>query len=312
MYGWPGLLGCSIFCLSLTLGGLDGQCKKLVAQEASAPLVGQVQAPADLPPNLLEVSSAIGRELERQVFSGGEPSSTKHFAALKALGIRVVVSVDGLPPNLALAKKHGLKYVHLPLKYSGIDRQQALGLARVFVEQEGGIYVHCHHGKHRAPAAVATMLRVAEQVSPEESLQILKRCGTDKAYLGLWRDVRQATARRSGEAFPELLAVQAMQPLAKNMAEIDRHFSQLRKTSTTVPQRQYAAKLLYDSFKELLRAEKQKASYDEEFLALLEATTAESRSLIGHLESKASGSDDWKKLLKPISDKCTACHEGWR
>jgi len=59
--------------------------------------------PADYPHvhNLLQLSERI--------YSGGEPEGNAAFAELAKLGVTVVVSVDGTRPNLAAARRHGIR-----------------------------------------------------------------------------------------------------------------------------------------------------------------------------------------------------------
>ena len=58
--------------------------------------------------------------LSEHLTCGAQPESDDDFAALAAAGIRVIVSVDGAAPDVAAAKRHGLRYVHAPFGYDGI------------------------------------------------------------------------------------------------------------------------------------------------------------------------------------------------
>src|SRR3712207_3553770 len=62
--------------------------------------------------NFLPVSS--------QVYCGGEPEGEEGFQTLARLGVTMIVSVDGARPKVALARKYGLRYVHIPIGYDGI------------------------------------------------------------------------------------------------------------------------------------------------------------------------------------------------
>ena len=57
-----------------------------------------------------------------QLYSGGEPRGEEAFAALRALGIKTAISVDGATPDTETAQKFGIRYVHLPVGYDGIPR----------------------------------------------------------------------------------------------------------------------------------------------------------------------------------------------
>src|SRR4051812_44306767 len=71
-------------------------------------LPGIGAAPSDLPG--LENVARVSREL----YSGGVPEGDPGFETLQRLGIRTIVSVDGMEPDLERARKHGMRCVHLP------------------------------------------------------------------------------------------------------------------------------------------------------------------------------------------------------
>src|SRR5215510_11511668 len=50
-----------------------------------------------------------------RLFSGGAPEGDAGFDSLKKLGIKTILSVDGARPEVARAKQHGMRYVHLPI-----------------------------------------------------------------------------------------------------------------------------------------------------------------------------------------------------
>ncbi|MEM7262874.1 MAG: hypothetical protein AAF488_12855, partial [Planctomycetota bacterium] len=91
------------------------------------------------------------------LYSGGEPAGEVAFAALARLGVRTVVSVDAALPNADLARRYGLETVHIPIGYDGVHADAALALTAVARTRPGPYFVHCHHGVHRGPAAVAIM-----------------------------------------------------------------------------------------------------------------------------------------------------------
>ncbi|MBM4063406.1 MAG: hypothetical protein FJ265_20245, partial [Planctomycetes bacterium] len=89
---------------------------------------------------------------------GGVPEGEEGLRTLAAMGIKTVVSVDGGAPDAAAAEALGMRYVHLPIRYSGIDRERQLELAQVVANAGGPVYVHCHHGKHRSAGALGSAL----------------------------------------------------------------------------------------------------------------------------------------------------------
>lgn len=72
-----------------------------------APDAGHDATARPAPPNLQHVSA--------NVWSGGAPESDEAFASLNELGIRTIVSVDGARPDVAAARRYGLRYVNIPI-----------------------------------------------------------------------------------------------------------------------------------------------------------------------------------------------------
>ena len=61
--------------------------------------------------------------LTPQLISGGQPKGDAAFSQLAEMGVKTIVSVDGAKPDLELAKKHGLRYVHIPIGYDGVGAE---------------------------------------------------------------------------------------------------------------------------------------------------------------------------------------------
>src|SRR4051812_38582828 len=55
------------------------------------------------------------------LYCGSVPEGKAGFATLAAIGIKTIISVDGATPEVELASKFGLRYVHLPVGYDGIS-----------------------------------------------------------------------------------------------------------------------------------------------------------------------------------------------
>ena len=147
---------------------------------------------ADAPDRLLAVAPGL--------WSGAEPTGDAHFAALARLGVRTVVSVDGPVPDAAAARRHGLRTVHVPIGYDGVPPGAAATLAAVMERLgptadgagalPGGVFVHCHHGRHRGPAAAAACGLSAGLIDRPAALALLDAAGTSPRYAGLRESVR--------------------------------------------------------------------------------------------------------------------------
>jgi len=130
--------------------------------------------------------------IHAKVISGGLPEGEAAFQELAALGVKTIISVDGARPDVALAKAHGMRYVHLPHGYDGIPNQRMLDLARAVRDLPGQVYIHCHHGKHRSPTAAAVACVAAGLIDADSAEAILKTAGTGESYRGLYQSARQA------------------------------------------------------------------------------------------------------------------------
>jgi protein tyrosine phosphatase (PTP) superfamily phosphohydrolase (DUF442 family) len=158
------------------------------------------------------------------VVGGGQPEGREGLATLQAMGIKTVISVDGQKPDVELAAKLGLRYVHLPISYDTITKDRQQELAQAIASCEGPIYLHCHHGKHRSAAALGSALVLCGTLTPEVAQQRMKVSGTAKEYTGLWQAVANgkpmdATRLKvDPKSFPSIATVSGM---VATMAEID-------------------------------------------------------------------------------------------
>src|SRR5262249_999764 len=90
-----------------------------------------------------------------KLYSGSSPLGATGFCSLQKLRIKPIISGDGARPDFAAARAECLRYVHIPFGYDGIPPEQILRLAKAVRDLPGPIYIHCHHGMHRGPAAAS-------------------------------------------------------------------------------------------------------------------------------------------------------------
>ncbi len=259
--------------------------------------------------NLMKVSD--------QIYSGGEPHGEEGFESLRQLGIKTVVSVDGAKPKVELARQHGIRYVHIPLGYGGISQEAGQMLARVVRDAEGSFYFHCHHGKHRGPAAVAVACIASGDSETKEGAAMLERAGTSKDYAGLWRDVENYVRPPADAKLPELMEAAEVSSFIAAMAQIDRAYDHLKlcreanwKTPPDHPDLVPAqeALLLQEGLFESARHLDQK--YDEQFKVwLTDAERAASQLLAALKEENEEEAGD---RLKVIEQSCRQCHRRYR
>lgn len=168
--------------------------------------------------------------LSEKLYSGGVPEGDLGFQALARLGIKTVITVDGEKPDLPLARKYGLRYVHIPFGYDSCPAPTANVIVKAVRDLPGPVYIHCHHGKNRSPVAAA-MARIALDGLPnEEAVRELERAGAGKGYTGLYADVRAyrpPTAAELDRLKVEFREVAPTPPLVQPMVQIQQRFDRL-------------------------------------------------------------------------------------
>ena len=80
-----------------------------------------------------------------------------------------------------------MRYIHLPIGYDGVSTQRVAELVKAAQTSQGPLYVHCHHGKHRGPAAVAVICEATAGWTTNQAVTWLKEAGTAADYPGLYR-----------------------------------------------------------------------------------------------------------------------------
>lgn len=252
-----------------------------------------------------------------RIYSGAEPVGEEAFESLEKLGVKAIVSVDGARPDVAAARRHGIRYLHIPIGYDGISPEAGAMLARVVREVEDPVYIHCHHGKHRGPAAAAIACIASGAADGRQALAILQRAGTGKEYRGLWRDVAAYKPPPADAKAPELREIAEVGSLAAAMAALDRAFDDLKLCQASdwrppaehpdlVPRAEAA--LVRQQFRESARL-LPKAD-DARFKAWL----AEAEEAAGKLEA-AIANDQPKQAMAAFQDleqACQRCHAAYR
>ena len=194
-------------------------------------------------------------KLAEGVYSSAAPEGSAQFEALKKLGIQTLITVDGTKPDVESARAAGLRYVHLPIPYSGMTDEQILAVARAVRDLPGPVLVHCHHGKHRGPAAAVSACVLLGKLPVGDAKPLLTKLGTDPVYVGLYGAAERAGAisrdrlATAAHDFPETTEIE---PLAERMVAIDGLFDRL-KTKPLPGTAAEDAALLRQSFTELRR-----------------------------------------------------------
>lgn len=247
------------------------------------------------------------------------------FAALAAAGIKSIVTVDGAAPDVERAKRFGLRYVHIPFGYDGVPVATELELAKTFeiLAKDGPILVHCHHGKHRGPAACGIARIVLDGVSNDDVLADMKAAGTDPKYAGLYESLR--TFKRPTDA--ELAGVKADLPevapagtRAAAMASIDHSWDRMKAVRTAkwaVPADHadvapaHEARILAEGLREFGRRP-EIASEPEAFRKLLSAAEGSAWELEAALTASPLDAAKAEAAFTATQQACASCHAQFR
>ncbi|QEH39275.1 hypothetical protein OJF2_78900 (plasmid) [Aquisphaera giovannonii] len=277
------------------------------------------------PPERLELPGIENAfRLGPGLYSGGEPRGEEAFSALKALGVRTVISVDGAIPDVETARRFGIRYVHLPIGYDGVPRDQAVRIIKAARTLPGPAFVHCHHGKHRGPAAVAVCGLANEAWTREQALSWLEKAGTAPEYRGLYEAARGFAAptaeelERAGTDFPERAKVPL---LVDMMVRVDGRWDRLKavqKAGFRAPaghpdvDPSHEALQLAELFREAARLDEARHR-GEGFVRELEAAGAHADSLSRALQGLADRPGDASRraadsAFSAVSRDCTGCH----
>lgn len=258
-------------------------------------------------------------QVSDRVFSGGEPS-TVGLEKLKQLGITTILSVDGLEPDRETAEKLGMKYVHVPMGYDGIEASQLQDFTTLMANYQGKLFVHCHHGKHRGPAAVAACLLISKELSRAQALQYMRSAGTGKDYTGLWNSIENLNASsHEPQDFSKLLSQTRAKDMAQWMAELDRSWEIIQASQKNVDAKISPTQLVViaEAFKESARyaqtapdnqyGDKEHAERMTQWLK-----ECEEKSLNIHQQLQAGAHEKARDLLKSLAQQCVDCHTEYR
>ncbi len=256
------------------------------------------------------------------LFSGNAPDGAPAFSELAELGIKTIISVDGSRPEVEAARKHGLRYIHLPIGYDGVQSNRVVELVVAARKAEGPVYVHCHHGLHRGPAAVAVICQATAGWTTNQAVAWMRRAGTSTDYPGLYRGAVEfrppdAAALARVVDLPETASTSS---LVQNMVAIDTEFERLKAAQKTgwkhVPNHPdlapaHTATILWELLRELPRLADTAQRPADYRGRLAEAELAADR-LRKQLRDGNSGPTERDETFKAMGQTCAACHQAYR
>lgn len=255
-----------------------------------------------------------------KIGQGAQPIGEISFKNLAALGYKAVLSVDGAIPEVELAEKYGLRYVHVPIGYDGIPEESAKQIL-ASTNIDGPIYVHCHHGKHRGPCAAQLMRMQVDGVTPGVGILGLERSGTNKDYRGLWQTVLDFRGMEDGKLTKVADLPKAVIPKGVRAGMVDMNlrwdFLKLSKKAgwKTPPNHPdvsppHEAKMLWELFREMHRNDEEAKEYGDVFMLYLKESEKGTIAL-----EKALRAEDIKaasKFFAEVQQLCKDCHRDYR
>ena len=259
--------------------------------------------------------------LGETLYSGSSPDEDGAFESLAQLGVKTIISVDGAPPDVEASRAHGMRYVHLPITYGSVPHEILVGLVRATHELPGPIYVHCHHGKHRGPAAAVSLWRCLDKhVTDEQAVAAMKRIGTADRYQGLFASVRDFTCPTNAElhaATSDLPESSHVPPLAKSMSEIDRIWDAVAKPSvdrhaTTLSFQLTTTYDLAEQFREAARLADVADDMQPGFAAIVADLEKLAEIIQSELRDPSAPSPHRAEAVARIAKRCTECHTKFR
>lgn len=288
---------------------LERQPDSVLTQDRIA--IEAIQASAEIPlEKVLRISD--------QLISGGEPKSPQAFAALEKLGVKTIISVDGATPRVEEARARGIRYVHIPIGYDGIEKGEVDLLLAASRQCDGPIYVHCHHGQHRAPAAATILAKgLGLRFLRPDQTDILTAALTGVQYPGLWECATRAVTLPPSGSTVDLPEVVRPDSDVEAMTRMDRTFENLVGLSAngwaplpthpdiTSP---HEALLLWEQIVEWKRLDQESRSAD------FQKMTDEMLTLSTRLKDALARSEftESHRHLTGLKASCSACHKSYR
>jgi protein tyrosine phosphatase (PTP) superfamily phosphohydrolase (DUF442 family) len=260
--------------------------------------------------------------IEGKVFSGSSPHDEQGFQELKALGIKTIISVDGAKPDVETARKYGMRYIHIPIGYDGTTLSNANRIAKAADTSDGAVYVHCHHGKHRGPAAAAVICESRGIWNTNQAEVWLKQAGTSPDYPGLYR--MAATFQKAADYakfptnFPERATVSGVVDAMVEIGLRWDHLKTVQKAGYKVPPNhpdlvpEKEAILLMEAYRELARV-KEAQELGADFLGRLKEAEQQAATL--HALVKAEQplrKERADELWMGAGQMCGSCHKKYR
>jgi len=256
------------------------------------------------------------------LYSGSVPEGEAGFDSLMSLGIRTIITVDGAQPDVDKAAVRGMRYVHLPIGYNGMDKTRTLEIARAIKELPHPIYLHCHHGKHRSAGALGAAAVTLGLLTTPQATAKMKISGTAPNYTGLYQCVNVAALANADELaaasneFPQRSMTSGMVDTMVEIDDVFEHLKSIEKAGWNVPADHpdlvpaAEAGRLADLLRNL-RDDEHTQARPAEFASALLIASKEVETVEEGLQSGAAPALLSAKF-KIVANTCRQCHVNYR
>lgn len=267
-------------------------------------------------PRLIQSKGEIENfyQISPDLYSGGEPYTPEAFALLKKHNIKSILTVDAAAPQVELARRHGIRYIQIPIGYDGIATDTANQIAQAYALAPKPMYVHCHHGKHRGPTACMVIGVAHYNWSQSQAVKWLHDAGTAEAYKGLYQTARdfqkkdyQPTPGRSLTDFPETAKVDQ---LPRAMSDLGRIYDLLKKYARQNEILKFdQAILLEEAFHEMQRTEFNKRQPQDyrDWMKHSEDLSIQLRAALDKQDATLAST-----IYQSLASTCKKCHIQYR
>ena len=110
-------------------------------------------------------------------YRGGQPLDDD-YADLAAIGVETVINLtnqeDGREEEQAMVEKHGMTYVHIPMKTRRPPSDEEIATFMAAVDAEGSVYVHCVGGRHRTGVMTAIYRMTKDGLTGDQAFKDMK------------------------------------------------------------------------------------------------------------------------------------------
>ena len=255
------------------------------------------------------------------LINGACPEGDAGLDSLRGLGVRTILCVDGSPPHVDGARARGMRYVHIPIGYDEIARDEALQLMRVATDLEKPIYIHCSHGRHRSPAAGAIVGVGLGFLTVDEAKERLATAGTSPAYAGLHASVsnmRPVGATVLAAVVPRFPERAVCSDLVGGMVRLGQHWDRLeliRSAAWRTPARHPDLVPANEStrLESILNEISETAGIQDRppaFQSILSTARQQAQQLIQSIRQHRD--TDAEVAYQALRRSCTACHQQFR